>query len=76
MPRWQFVTLTVNNLKAPVLGETRTDRYGDIKERDGKETFKIEILSNHYLSNHLPNRSGGDSPDRQVNLSLAARDFW
>ena len=50
MARWQYVTLTVNNLQAPELKETRDNRYGDIKEKDGKQTFEIEILSNHYLS--------------------------
>ena len=75
MPRWQFVTLTVNNLQAPELKETRTDRYGDIKEKDGKQTFEIEILSNHYLLNH-PNRSDGVLLTDRSASDLAARDFW
>ena len=67
MARWQYVTLTVNNLQAPVLKEIRSDRYGDLKERDGKETFEIEILSNYYLLKESCSDSDQDS--------LPARDY-
>ena len=46
----QNLTLTIKNLKAPVLREKRGNRYSDDPAEDGMDTFDVKVHSDHYAT--------------------------